>query len=151
THEIIARMVPHLVDTDLKRFHRSFKGVFVDDYATVPLMSIRRLLALHRAGKPEIIKLRSGYEIARESPPKGAAVTVAEERHVFDAFIDATGQASLSATDLPFPSLVAQGGVRRSQTPKAGVMMAKDGAVETILTGGIDVDELYRPRLDQPL
>jgi uncharacterized NAD(P)/FAD-binding protein YdhS len=150
-HEIVARVVPHLDDTDLNRFHRFFKGVFVDDYATVPLMSIRRLLALHRAGKLDIIKLGSDYEIARERLPRGAAVTVADERYVFEAFIDATGQASLSATDLPFPSLVAQGGVRLSQTPKAGAMLADDGSVETVRTGGIDVDELYRPRLDQPL
>lgn len=151
THEIIARVVPHLDETDLKRFHRYFKGVFIDDYATVPLMSIRRLLALHRAGKLDILKLGEDYEVSQQGLARGAAVSVAQEKHVFDAFIDATGQESLSATDLPFPTLVAQGGVRRSQTPKAGAMMAEDGAVETVQTGGIDVDDLYRPKLDQPL
>lgn len=150
-HEIVARVVPHLDETDLKRFHRSFKGVFVDNYATVPLMSIRRLLALHRAGKLDILKLGEDYEVSHEEVSRGAAVKVGEARHVFDAFIDATGQSSLSATDLPFPTLVSQGGVRRSETPKAGALMADDGSVPTVRTGGIDVDEQYRPKLDQLL
>jgi len=150
-HEIVARVVPHLDETDLKRFHRSFKGVFVDNYATVPLMSIRRLLALHRVGKLDILKLGEDYEVSQEEVSRGAAVKVGEGRHVFDAFIDATGQSSLSATDLPFPTLVSQGGVRRSETPKAGALMADDGSVPTVRTGGIDVDEQYRPKLDQLL
>tara|TARA_R110002051_G_scaffold169598_1_gene240225 strand:+ start:21479 stop:23170 length:1692 start_codon:yes stop_codon:yes gene_type:complete len=151
THEVVARVVTHLDETDLKRFHRYFKGIFIDDYATVPLMSIRRLLALRRAGKLDILKLGKGYEISEKGVARGVAVTVGGERHVFDAFIDATGQETLSATDLPFPTLVAQGGVRRSATPKAGALMAEDGSVEMVRTGGIDIDDLYRPKLDQPL
>ena len=78
-------------------------------------------------------------------------VAVGEERHEFEAFIDATGQEALSATDLPFPTLVAQGGVRTSATPKDHAMLTGDGSLEMVLTGGIDVDELYRPKLSQPL
>ena len=151
THEIIARVVPHLDETDLKRFHRFFKGVFIDDYATVPLMSIRRLLALHRAGKLDILKLGEDYEVSHEGRARGVTVAVGEERHEFEAFIDATGQEALSATDLPFPTLVAQGGVRTSATPKDHAMLAGDGSLEMVRTGGIDVDELYRPKLSQPL
>ena len=151
THEVIARVVPHLHDTDLKRFHRFFKGVFIDDYATVPLMSIRRLLALHRVGKLDIVKLGEDYEIKQEEMARGTAVIVGKDRYVFDAFIDATGQESLSATDLPFPTLVAQGGVRPSETPKERALIAEDGSIATLRTGGIDVDHLYRPKLEQPL
>ena len=151
THEVIARVVPHLDETDLERFHRFFKGIFIDNYATVPLMSIRRLLALHRVGKLDILKLGEDYEVSREGLERGAAVLVGDEKHLFDAFIDATGQESLSATELPFPTLVAQGGVRRSRTPKAGAILAEDGLMQTKRTGGIDVDDVYRPTLDQPL
>jgi hypothetical protein len=35
-HEVIALAVPHLDEDDLARFHKHFKTVFGDDYATVP-------------------------------------------------------------------------------------------------------------------
>src|SRR5690606_12603911 len=49
-HETLALLAPHLDAADYRRFVRHFKPVFVDDYATVPHKSIRRLIALHRAG-----------------------------------------------------------------------------------------------------
>jgi uncharacterized NAD(P)/FAD-binding protein YdhS len=150
THEVVARVIPHLDDRDLKRFHRHFKSIFIDDYATVPLMSIRRLLALRRAGKLDIIKLGADYEIT-DGPKRGAVVCIGTERVTFDAFIDATGQEQMSATDLPFPTLVAQGGVKPSATPKAGTLLSIDGSADMVRTGGIDVDEVYRPKLSEPL
>lgn len=149
THEIVARVIPHLDEEDLKRFHRHFKGVFIDDYATVPLMSIRRLLALSRAGKLSILKLGEHYAIrtAEDGLERGAEVEVDGEVHRFGAFIDATGQDTLSATDLPFPTLVAQGGVLKSATPKPVAILHPDRGPDIVRTGGIDVDEFYRPRL----
>ena len=141
--------MPHLDERDLRRFHRHFKSIFVDDYATVPLMSIRRLLALRRAGKLDILKLGNDYEIVERE--RGATVNVAGTSKDFDAFIDATGQETLSATDLPFPTLVAQGGVRKSTTPKAQALVMANGPTDVVRTGGLDVDEYYRPRLTEPL
>jgi hypothetical protein len=69
----------------------------------------------------------------------------------FDAFIDATGQETLSATDLPFPTLVAQGGVRKSTTPKAQALVMGNEPADVVRTGGLDVDEYYRPNLAEPL
>ncbi|CAD7045735.1 FAD/NAD(P) binding domain-containing protein [Pseudorhizobium halotolerans] len=149
THEIIARVVPHLDERNLRRFHRHFKSIFVDDYATVPLMSIRRLLALRRAGKLDILKLGKDYEIVERE--HGAAVIVGGKAIDFDAFIDATGQETLSATDLPFPTLVAQGGVRKSTTPKAQALVMGNEPADVVRTGGLDVDEYYRPNLAEPL
>ncbi|MGL3608204.1 FAD/NAD(P)-binding protein [Rhizobium sp. G187] len=148
THEIVARVIPHLDEQDLKRFHRHFKGIFIDDYATVPLTSIRRLLALSRVGKLDILKLGEDYKIrtAEDGLDRGAEVTVAGDAYRFGAFIDATGQETLSATDLPFPTLVAQGGVKLSETPVAGTLRETDRALDTVRTGGIDVDEQYRPK-----
>lgn len=149
THEIVARIVPHLNETDLKRFHRNFKNIFIDDYATVPLTSIRRLLALHRDGRLEIMKLGEDYEIVTDDAPGARGVTVRMQGgdEKFDAFIDATGQAALSATDLPFPTLVAQGGVRESTTATETTWLGVDGSIDRVRTGGLDVDEAYRPRL----
>ncbi len=149
THEIVARVVPHLDETDLKRFHRHFKGIFIDDYATVPLMSIRRLLALSRADKLSVLRLGEDYAMrtAEEVLERGAELEVDGQIHRFSSFIDATGQDALSATDLPFPSLVQQGGVRESATIEAAVIRQPDRDPDRVRTGGVDVDECYRPRL----
>ncbi|WP_165222743.1 FAD/NAD(P)-binding protein [Affinirhizobium pseudoryzae] len=150
THEIVARVIPHLDTTDLKRFHRHFKSIFIDDYATVPLTTIRRVLALARAGKLSILKLGEDYEIrtAEDGLDRGAEITVAGTVHAFSAFIDATGQETLSATDLPFPTLVAQGSVKASATHEADTLLLSNRNPHIVRTGGIDVDEHYRPRLD---
>lgn len=149
THEIVARVIPHLDEKDLKRFHGHFKGIFIDDYATVPLMSIRRLLALSRAAKLSILRLGEDYTIrtAEDGLERGAEVEVSGMVHRFGAFIDATGQETLSATDLPFPTLVDQGGVREAATPKVEAIMSLNRDHDMVRTGGIDVDEFYRPRL----
>lgn len=150
THEIVAKVIPHLNQEDLQRFHRSFKSIFVDDYATVPLTSIRRLLALARAGKLEILKVGEDYAIktADDGLPRGAIVSVGDQDYVFDAFIDATGQEALSATDLPFPTLVRQGTVKAAQTPTDNGGMFRSVAPTLVRTGGIEVDDAYRPRVD---
>jgi uncharacterized NAD(P)/FAD-binding protein YdhS len=153
THEIVARVIPHLNETDLKRFHRHFKTIFIDDYATVPLTSIRRLLALSRAGKLDILRLGDDYKIETDDSgaERGARVIVGDVEHRFGAFIDATGQETLSATDLPFPTLVAQGGVQESATPRTGGLHTLERGPDMVRTGGIDVDDHYRPQLDGPL
>ncbi|THV24038.1 FAD/NAD(P)-binding protein [Peteryoungia ipomoeae] len=150
THEIIAKVIPHLNQEDLQRFHKFFKSIFVDDYATVPLTSIRRLLALSRAGRLEILKLGEDYSIktADDGLARGAVVSVGNNDHVFDAFIDATGQEALSATDLPFPTLVQQGAVKAAQTPTDNGGPLQSTSPELVRTGGIEVDEAYRPRVD---
>lgn len=153
THEIVARVIPHLNDEDLKRFHKYFKSIFIDDYATVPLTSIRRLLALSRAGKLEILKLGDDYRIETDESgaERGARVIVGDVEYRFGSFIDATGQETLSATDLPFPTLVAQGGVKESATPRTGALHTLEDGPDMVRTGGIDVDEHYRPKIDGPL
>ena len=115
-HEVIAQAIPHLDADDLKRFHKHFKTVFVDDYATVPHESISRLLALHRAGKLDIVALGTDSEIDNTSVERGAIVRYDGPNLQFDAFIDATGQHSLSARDIPFPTLLKQGAVRKAAT-----------------------------------
>lgn len=142
-HEVIGEAIPHLNDRDLKRFHKHFKTIFVDDYATVPHESIRRLLALHQAGKLEIVALGDESEIDNDGVARGAVVSYDDRRLEFDAFIDATGQHALSARDLPFPTLKRQGVVRKASTRKAEVT-EPDGE-EIVETGGVELDDAFRP------
>jgi len=142
-HEVIALAVPHFNDRDLKRFHQFFKTVFVDDYATVPHESLERLLALDNAGRLEVRSLGDNYQIEQSAP--GAVVNFGEERLDFEAFIDATGQHALSASDLPFPSLRRTEAVKEAQTETAS---SGEDRASTRRTGGIDIDECFRPRVD---
>ena len=117
-HEIVLRAVPHFNDQDLKRFHKHFRALFVDDYATVPHQSIERLLALHRAGRLSVLKLGSDYTLDSDTVTIGAAVEMGGQRHCFTAFIDATGQQAVSAWDVPFPSLIEQGQSEKRARPR---------------------------------
>ena len=142
-HEVIARAVPHLDQDDLKRFHASFKSVFVDDYATVPNQSIERLLALRRAGKLEILKLGRDYRLDTDGVARGVNVRFNDQHITFDAFIDATGQTSMSARNIPFPSLIEQGVIKAANTPDGAWIVGEN---ETFTrTGGIDLDDAFRP------
>ncbi|AYD05226.1 FAD/NAD(P)-binding protein [Neorhizobium sp. NCHU2750] len=137
THEIIESAVGHFTADDLVRFNRSFKSIFADDYATVPHLSIERLLALHDAGRLDIIALGDQSAISHAELERGATLTFAGGTLRFDTFIDATSQKTKSADDLPFPSLKEHGLVShaRTITPRGNQRR----------TGGIDVDDHCRP------
>jgi hypothetical protein len=143
--------MPRFREDDLKRFHKHFKTLFVDDYATVPHQSIERLLAMHRAGRLAVLKLGRDYDLDSDGVEQGAAITVGDDRHVFQAFIDATGQQAVSAWDVQFPTLIAQGAVRRALTEKTATALAAREDTAKVATGGIDLDEYFRPRFDKPL
>jgi len=143
-HEVIALAVPHFNESDLKCFHAHFKTVFVDDYATVPHQSVERLLALHNAGTLRVRALGEEYNIQHDGEDSGATVTRGSETVRFAAFIDATGQHALSAADLPFPSLRRSDGLKAAETRTGDL----DGRMLlTRRTGGIDIDDDFRPRV----
>lgn len=137
THEIIESAVGGLNADDLARFNKSFKSIFADDYATVPHLSIERLLALHKAKCLDIMALSEECEISADEADRGAVVSCGKQTMQFDTFIDATGQKSLHAEDLPFPSLRENGLVSRALTLTPGGNQRR--------TGGIDVDDQCRP------
>jgi uncharacterized NAD(P)/FAD-binding protein YdhS len=146
THEIIEKAIPHLDTTDLTRFNRSFKGIFIDQYATVPHLSIRRLLALRNAGRLDIIKLGSDYDIETEGLERGARIRTGDREQQFSSFIDATGQSSLSVRELPFPTLLKQRGIQAANTPEPARRFMDGESANFKKTGGIEIDEAYRPR-----
>ena len=136
-HEVVALLVPHLEQADFRRFTRFFKPVFVDDYATVPHELIRRLLALHRAGKLDVVAIGDDYRIDSHRPEGGAAIAFDGERRHYQIFIEATGQKPLPAKQFPFPSLLAQGIVRDAAEPDP------DGCLR-----GIAIDDQFHPVSD---
>jgi hypothetical protein len=108
--------------------------VFVDNYATVPHDSIRRLLALHAAGKLVVNKLADGVRLDTRSSQEGAVLVEGRNRTHFPVFIEATGQRVSSAKDFPFPSLRRQGVIQDVET---------DGDIEA--KRGIAIDGDFHP------
>ncbi|SFJ70529.1 Uncharacterized NAD(P)/FAD-binding protein YdhS [Sphingomonas sp. NFR04] len=136
-HEVLALIAPHLDEEALARFNSVLKPVFVDAYATVPHLSIERMLALHRAGRLEVIALGQGSNIDTKAE-RGAVVTVGGRRRHFPVFIDATGQHPLGAEAFPFPTLLEQGVVQdAAQADGAGIK-------------GIVVDAQFHPVSEHP-
>jgi uncharacterized NAD(P)/FAD-binding protein YdhS len=136
-HEVIALLVPYLEQDDFQRFSRYFKPVFVDDYATVPHESIKRMLALHAAGKLDIIAIGDDYRIDNHRAEGGAVLHLGDEQRPFEVFIEATGQRPLGVKSFPFPSLLAQGIVRDAAAPDA-----RGGS------RGIVIDDQFHPISD---
>jgi uncharacterized NAD(P)/FAD-binding protein YdhS len=149
-HEVIARAVPLLDKTDLERFHKHLKTMFVDDYATVPHQSIQRILALRRAGKLDVLTLGTKYKLHTEGVDRGAVLECGGARKVFGAFIDATGQSAMSARDIPFPSLIEQGVVKAATTTTATLIDGEEDE-NFARTGGLDLDRAFRPIFEENL
>lgn len=102
-HEPMERLVPKLDEADRLRFE-VLKRVFIDNYAAVPPQSIRRLIALHRAGVLDVLRLGEDYELEHD----GSVTRVRTEddaEYRFEIFVDARGQRALQVADLPFASL----------------------------------------------
>jgi uncharacterized NAD(P)/FAD-binding protein YdhS len=133
-HEVFGLLASHLSDADFVRFSDTLKTVFVDNYATVPHDSIRRLLALHSAGKLIVHKLADGARLDTWSSNEGAVLVAGNNRTHFPVFIEATGQRVASAKEFPFPSLRRQGVIQDVES---------DGDIEA--KRGIAIDGDYHP------
>ena len=129
--------------------------------AAMPLPSAEIMLALHDAGKLDIV---SGKVEIAEKQPRGdrTRVTVTEGRKEtvsdYEMFIDCGGQKPLEIGDYPFPSLVRHGRVRRAAAPFADErnadMLVPEEQRDKVTTndqgrtayfiGGLDIDPAYR-------
>ncbi|KQS03785.1 FAD-dependent oxidoreductase [Sphingomonas sp. Leaf357] len=137
-HEVLALIAPHLNVEALERFNRYLKPVFVDEYATVPHVSIERMMALHRAGRLSVTALGDGARIDTHGRESGATVLCNSEREHYPVFIEATGQRPLAIDTFPFPTLLEQGVVR--------------DAAEGDENGpkGVAIDETFHPVSEHP-
>ena len=105
-HEAVQAIVAHLSEDDRARFDAGLSRVFVDNYAAIPSESIRRLLALHKAGVIALLELGTDYDM--DVAEDGTSITVDGTTHHYAIFIDARGQKPLETKDLTFPRLKAQ-------------------------------------------
>ena len=136
-----------------------FMPFLMNVIAALPLPSARILLALHDAGKLEIIPGR--VQIA--DPPTGATFTTVEiddegKKSEIDyrMFVDCSGQGPLEPDEFPFPSFLAAGGIRaaRSAFADPGQVQAlpeekrakvfEEGGRWFFAMGGVDIDRGYR-------
>lgn len=136
-HEVVASIVPRLDARQFERFSRLFKPVFVDTYGAVPHESVERMLALHRAGKLQVLALGDDYRLDTHRPEGGVLLSLDGEQRHFPVFIEATGQKPLGAIQFPFLSLLEQG-IVRDQT--------SGDAAET--SRGIVIDDVFHPIAD---
>ncbi|TAG25731.1 MAG: FAD-NAD(P)-binding protein [Rhodobacterales bacterium] len=102
-HEPMETLVASFNDRDRSRFE-ALQRVFVDNYAAVPPQSIRRMLALHRAGILTVLSLGDDYSLTHAD---GKTLVLAEtgQEQTFAVYVDARGQRPLGLSDLPFPNL----------------------------------------------
>lgn len=121
-HELFGRVIPHLSANELIEFNTFLKPVFVDDYASVPHESIKRLLAAHQSGILTVQKLPEDYTIENEIIENAVVVLAANYNHIFSYLIDATGNKPLSDSDFPFNSLSKQ----MQSSPETGAIIIND-------------------------
>ena len=103
-HEPIGEVVAQFGEADRDRFARGLALVFIDNYAGIPPLSIKRLLALAEAGRLEVCALGQDYDQSLQ-PDGGVTITTAERQLQFDRVFDARGQSALGPEELPFPTL----------------------------------------------
>lgn len=103
-HEPIGEVVAQLSEPDRARFAQGLALVFIDNYAGIPPLSIKRLLALADAGRLEVCALGQEYDQC-SLPDGGVTITTAEQEMQFDRVFDARGQSALGPEELPFPTL----------------------------------------------
>lgn len=128
--------------------------------AAMPLPSANSILALHDAGKLELVAGRV-VRVSKLKSQRHTVVTVEQEdggelKCVYPMFVDCSGQKPVSLKEYPFPSLVRSRRVRRARSPflhardRAQTPPEKKPLVEKrhgrwcYETGGIDIDSAYR-------
>lgn len=128
--------------------------------AAMPLVSGDTILALHAAGRLEMV---AGKVTHTEPDAERGLTTVTVEqeggevRLQYRLFVDCSGQKALELEDYPFPSLVAEGAARRARAAFATPELTASSLPEEVQphlfynngklyyhTGGIDIDAAYR-------
>ncbi|MFP3786903.1 hypothetical protein, partial [Burkholderia sp. SIMBA_024] len=81
-HEVVQEIIPRLNEEDRKRFDTGLCKVFVDNYAAIPSESIRRLLALRKAGLIDVLELGHDYDM--EVRNDHTVIAIGSEVRTFD-------------------------------------------------------------------
>ncbi len=107
-HEAVSPLVPLLSAQERDRFKSTLAPVFIDNYAAVPPLSIRRLLALAQAGILDVVAVGDDANAEADAKSGGTRVSWDGGTRTFNTFVDARGQSALPAGELPFPTLLEQ-------------------------------------------
>lgn len=137
----------------------TFLPFLMNVIAALPLPSARILLALHEAGKLEIIP---GRVQVMETAAGATATTVTVENDgqkseiTYRLFVDCSGQGPLVPEEFPFPSFLAAGGIRPARAAfceaQAAERLPREQREKVLEEqgrwfypiGGIDIDRGYR-------
>ncbi len=148
---------------DHDRLRKVVMSFLMNVVAAMPLRSAEILLALHEAGRLELVpgrvaveSKRDGKTTARVEADNGTETGAGPTTHTYRMFIECAGQPPTDLDAFPFRGLVEQGAVREARarfaTP-AAANEAREKQPETIVEtpdgpaaklDGIDIDAAYR-------
>lgn len=122
----------HFSAEDMQRLQHNLSHLISIVIAFVPQSSAKELLALHAAGRLDIVA--AGHKSRVEPRDEGGVLyhyTQHEEGVYYKTFIDAVGQAHLPLRQFPFPSLVRENAVSQAKlkfkSEAAAVQEIKEG------------------------
>lgn len=142
---------------DYRRYRRVIVPFLMNVIAAMPLASARTLLALHDAGKLDLVPGRVSIKDKSQGVTKIEVDNDGEvSERTYRMYIDCSGQGSLDIDDYPFPSLVTAGSVNEAiavfrnapavdsvDTPRQEDIVQHRGS-PAIRLGGIAIDGYYR-------
>ncbi len=124
---------------DHQRFHKVIEPFLVNVIAAMPLQSAKTLLALHDAGKLEVV---AGMVEVKDKRDGEIVIEVNDDgeltEHRYRMFVDCSGQEPVTIETYPFPSLVESGGVTRATAAY------RDESISPEELPGIAIDSSYR-------
>ncbi len=139
------------------RFQSVVMPFLLNVIAAMPLHSAHMLLALHDAGKLELVAGKAKV-LSHEDGQTNIEVNGEGGTRVYryDMFVDCTGQGAVTLDQFPFPSLVKSGTVRPAEAAflhHASANIGSDQKGDRLIgehgqlaykIGGIDIDSYYR-------
>ena len=131
----------HFSAEDMQRLHHSLSNLIVIVIAFVPQTSAKELLALHAAGRLEIVEVGNDSKIDTEE--KGGITYHFSDKNektqsvYYRTFIDSVGQAHLSLNDFPFKSLVNNKSVSQARLK----FSSTEAAMNEIKNGNKNVEQ----------
>lgn len=146
---------------DHLRLHSLVMPFLLNVVAAMPLRSGDTILALHDAGKLEMVAGKVSLEDGGDSGSGITTIKVDDDGKIFTMtyrmFVDCSGQKPLQLGDYPFPSLVRDGTVRKARAPftdpeaahdalpeEKKELLFQENGKEFFSIGGVDIDGTCR-------
>ncbi len=142
---------------DYMRYRQVITPFLMNVIAAMPLASAQTLLALHDAGKLELVSGRVSIKDKRDGVTQIEVDSDGETKlRTYRLFIDCSGQGSLDVDEYPFPSLTREGAVSEAMAAfrdHGAANRVDESQLENIVQhngspamrlGGIAIDGYYR-------